>query len=881
MLAQIKAELANLQDVELVRHYGAIGQRISRISNLPPSLATHAEAIRRIETSTAQGDVEPGSIASNELRAAYVTLGRDAVAQYGAKAIPKELAPLEEQRCRSRRQQKWLGVAAVTVAAIATACVALAFRGVSNLEPQHPVSAEAAQEPFAMSKADTEAAVGDLFSALQVNKDDLQRAEKALSDSAEKIVSGATKGLAALKTKGSVQAIHKALDAVLEEWKKTSRELLSSFPHIAIVKQLPILADPDIRRKALGRIASTLESALDRISEDLAGQVVSKKESIEYAFGGVDDAGRRFDRPAAERNQIIGQSVASLSEGFGQATEQLSSELKSVLRNVVDLQESYATEAKSLLETLQSDLQESRRRWDSGSGELLASLRSLVESRDDIPEETLRNASGVAAKFTSAVEAETKVIADGAADGVNRCAALVSKGTSLEIIRAKTREASLAVSNHVERSLRKLDDDSKADRKVLLVAMRQARAEDPAADESGNETRPVATARSGGDTPDESQVKTSPPPAPYDGEIDPAVLDVLGDVSEEYTEHGFGGIELGQTYDHVNRSVNLARVDARYPWKFLSREEDQYFVFDDKDKLRVYGREYNGGPDINAEKILSLFGPTSNQKITRKVFNAKSGTESTMFLYLLPEAGVIALVEFRQSRFVRFRDVETAEKTSVVVMDLQWALPILHRSAALKRPILEWMKVAAERVASGSCNVDDMPLPPGTGMLVKKESEKQVTGILVDGGEGGRGKPKKQRHLGWAKCVSEDLLPYAQARRGTVGVEVNFGNYTCLESNVLLKQHPRDDGSPPPPAEAIKEAPLLSLLEDEVTKQLLMEYFEPNSGKYAYVPDDRGGVTVGLGRYEWKCLGILDAVFEAVSNTNGSSAVFYLTRRSL
>jgi hypothetical protein len=125
------------------------------------------------------------------------------------------------------------------------------------------------------------------------------------------------------------------------------------------------------------------------------------------------------------------------------------------------------------------------------------------------------------------------------------------------------------------------------------------------------------------------------------------------------------------------------------------------------------------------------------------------------------------------------------------------------------------------------------------------------------------------------------LLPYAQARPGTVGVEVNFGNYTCLESNVLLKQHPRDDGSPPAPAEAIKAAPLLSLLEDEVTKQLLMEYFEPNGGKYAYAPDERGGLTVGLGRYEWKCLGILDAVFEAVCNTNGSSALFYLTRRSL
>jgi hypothetical protein len=724
------------------------------------------------------------------------------------------------------------------------------------------------------------ATVADLSAAPKVNKDALQSAQKELQASAEALAARVSKGLAALKNKGSVQAIHEGLDAVLEEWKKKSRELVSSFPNTDLVKQLPVLSDPEARRETLGRFTSMLESELNDITEDLTAQVASQKESVEYAFGGVDDQGKRFDRPAEERNQLVSQCVASLSEGFTSATERLSSERNSFLRDLVEKQESFASEAKSLLESLASDLQESKRRWDSGSGELLAPLRSLAESRDDVSGEAARKAAEVAAKYTSAVEAETKAIVDESVAGVNACAALVSRGTSLEIIRAKTREASLAVSNHVERSLRKLDDDSKAERKTIFAAMREARADDPAAGES-DDAGAVAADRSSGDTGKGLQVKTSPPPAPYDGEVDPAVLDVLGEPSEGYTEHGFGGIELGQTYDHVNRKVNLARVDSRYPWKFLSREEDQYFVFDDKDKLRVYGREYNGGPDINAEKILDLLGKATNGPLTRKTFNAKSRTESTMFLYLLPEAGVIALVEFRELRFIRFREVETAEKTAVVVMDLQWALPLLHRSANLKRPVMEWMKVAAERVASGSCNVDDMPLPPGTGMLVKEQGEKQVTGILVDGGEGGRGKPKKQRHLGWARCVSEDLLPYAQARPGTVGVEVNFGNYTCLESNVLLKQHPRDDGSPPAPAEAIKAAPLLSLLEDEVTKQLLMEYFEPNGGKYAYAPDERGGVTVGLGRYEWKCLGILDAVFEAVCNTNGSSALFYLTRRSL
>jgi hypothetical protein len=115
-LAKKKAELAALNNVTLPRLHQSIGRRIAGIAKLPPALAEQVTRIRQLEAAIAAGPVD--SAASGEggfaakakrlaqkaakatadaatgiqITSAYATLGREAVRQFGEKAVPKELA---------------------------------------------------------------------------------------------------------------------------------------------------------------------------------------------------------------------------------------------------------------------------------------------------------------------------------------------------------------------------------------------------------------------------------------------------------------------------------------------------------------------------------------------------------------------------------------------------------------------------------------------------------------------------------------------------------------------------------------------------------------------------------------------------------------------
>ncbi len=114
-LAKKKAELAALNNVTLPRVYQSIGRKIASLAKLPPALAEHVTRIRQLEAAIAAGPVDSSASAEGgfaakakqlaqkaakatadaatgiQINSAYTTLGREAVRQFGEKAIPKEL----------------------------------------------------------------------------------------------------------------------------------------------------------------------------------------------------------------------------------------------------------------------------------------------------------------------------------------------------------------------------------------------------------------------------------------------------------------------------------------------------------------------------------------------------------------------------------------------------------------------------------------------------------------------------------------------------------------------------------------------------------------------------------------------------------------------
>lgn len=899
-LSHSRAELVNIETVDLPRLYRSIGKRVASLQKVPPSLASHVESIRRIEEAIQSGaEVN----ADPQRNAAYVTLGQAVVDQYGEKAVPRNIVP-ELTRLKERRQAlvteitsletqvthrhaaphstKRLLLAAAGCACLAAASTAVWFFGLlpfgrnPNSLSVNPLKTR--QGDFVVGPISIE----ESTNKLQVNREAVRSFEKAVVAMADSVKAECTKNIDALRETDSLSAIQSGYDAVLVAWRKECHKFVAPLEQESLLRQLPVLANEEVRREALQELQEKLDRELETVSDDLTRQVDSQKQSADNAFGGLNDLGQRFERRAEERSQLINQGCSSLAVAFDNATTRVASRRVDSIRKLIAKQEAMVDEVNSQLASLKAELEEVKQRWISTGRSQFNELKAAVNGRHDMPEALADKVRFIESGLQAVVDAETKQIDMQATAALRECLVHAANGTPPETIREKTGIAVVALSNRVEQAIAKLREEFKDERNAVAKELRAHDAENSNIAASDKDSRQESDPdREATSEPRGGQVKASPPAEPYDGGVDQAVLAVIGQSLSEYDEHGFAGVELGQTFDQLNDKGALPKYDSRYPWKFLSRDGTETFVFDDEGRLRVYSREFDGGVDINGEEIIRKFGRPAGETISRVFSSSQSRTNSEMIVYSCPRARVIVLIEFREARFLRYGQVDTFEKTLVCVLDQDWALPQLYRSASLKRPVLEWMQAAAERVASGSCNVDDLPLPPGTGVKVEGRGEKQVTAYLIDGGEGGREKRLNQRRLGWVTCLAEELLPYARAKPNTVGVEVDFGSYTCLESNELLKQHPSGDGNQTEAADAIDTAPVLSLLNDEVTRQLLFEYFKPVGGKYSYVPDERGGVSIGRGRYEWKCSGIHDGVFEVICNTNGSSGVYFLTKRGL
>jgi len=135
-----RAALEQVNTVTLPKIYREIGRRVAKSPKVPVALKHHFDSIARLKPAADAQD----AAAVAQLREAYAALGRDAVALYGEKAIPKDIAPLladaiEKQKeyskavvnqPRPRKQSQKRAASFLAYAVFAAACAATAIAAV-------------------------------------------------------------------------------------------------------------------------------------------------------------------------------------------------------------------------------------------------------------------------------------------------------------------------------------------------------------------------------------------------------------------------------------------------------------------------------------------------------------------------------------------------------------------------------------------------------------------------------------------------------------------------------------------------------------------------------------------------------------------------------
>lgn len=363
-LSRTRTELVTIETVDLPRLYRAIGKRVAALPKVPPSLTSHVENIRRMENANPLG-ADPTADARRQ--AAYAILGQAAVDQFGQKAIPKDIAP-ELTRLKERRQVLAAEIATLEAqplpgsrgsrrllaAAVATACLAGAFiavriSGVLSLGRTNAGDSAQLQRGLGGNSAEPTVTAEGYHKPLPIDREKIRAFEKAVVSTADGIKTEITKSLDALRGKKSVESIQSGYDAVLAQWKERSRMLAAPLEKEPLLKHLSFMADKAVQQEVLGESEETLERELESVTTELSQQVESQKESAEYAFGGLNDLGKRFDRSAEEREKLVTQCCSRLAVAFDNATTRLAGRRLDVLRNAVGMVEAKAKAAEDAI----------------------------------------------------------------------------------------------------------------------------------------------------------------------------------------------------------------------------------------------------------------------------------------------------------------------------------------------------------------------------------------------------------------------------------------------------------------------------------------------------------------------------------------------------
>jgi hypothetical protein len=367
---------------------------------------------------------------------------------------------------------------------------------------------------------------------------------------------------------------------------------------------------------------------------------------------------------------------------------------------------------------------------------------------------------------------------------------------------------------------------------------------------------------------------------------DPVLRTLLGDTSSHYTEYGFKGISLGQSFESVTATTPLFTSPHRQPSVFGDRPPDVWSTlhcqFDERRGLVCLSKTYQGSLDDYRNEILKMFGRTDKPFVTRVLNRARPSRLIQCGRYTFPSV----LVEVFRLKVAGTTFTPSRDEVTVTILDRAYAVDLLRRSIESKRQCMRWIKTATSRVAGDDVSQSTIPALVGSksvSVAFGGADQRDFVGVgLIDD----RAREDMPSGLTPGEEYSRAFATAGVCRAfvaPSLTSEVTFkcGKYSGLSQPECLRQGEVDSESPQPKAEALRAIAFLNRLNREATRLLMHEYFPSRDGLIDFVENDPEEIYEPSFWDEWRWKDAEGGVWRVSYAEDDSARLVYEGRKSL
>jgi len=382
-----------------------------------------------------------------------------------------------------------------------------------------------------------------------------------------------------------------------------------------------------------------------------------------------------------------------------------------------------------------------------------------------------------------------------------------------------------------EKSTGTSDDAAGIDPTNVMPADRQAAAE--------HERAQALAKAAGAQIPQVQAAETAAAKPDHRAKAAASVRLLLGETSEHYEEYGYKGVRLGQSFEEIDADRPLVNYgeDTGFTAHYQHWETGESYFFDDKDRLVIYGRRYDGGPDDYLEQLVELFGKPAKDRIRESDESPAHGQVQVAYTtidYTFPR--LLVRVVFDEQSLPQ----EVRTFTHVFVADRRWVEGMLEDTAVDRLEALDWLSAAADFARAGV--YDPNRIPPLRGTRLEAAERGKFHGVqCVDMKRETELRPRWGDHAtGLATCAAiEETVP-----SGWPAAYVNCFRYSGTRLGAVVKVKPamaKNGGARLPETfEPIQRTPIMRDWLWRLDQLLMAQYFPPVNGKVMVVRESDG-----------------------------------------
>lgn len=622
-----RAALEQVNSVTLPKIYREIGRRVAKSPKVPAALKHHFDSLARLKPAA---DAQDAATVA-QLREAYAALGRDAVALYGEKAIPKDVAPLladalEKQKEYSKagvnqpdprkqsqkRRTPFLAYAVLATAFAATAIGVVVFwrqsdrrvsggkapiessarntsqspvperstsvranakeseasgrsRTASTTAPEGPKLAapkfDTLVVPFSAQDAERLKSLGssDAGSSARASG---QNQDKQIAEMADRVIAATRAAVARLASLGTPEAVTNAMGSVVEDWSRATSPLMAPLEDEPAIVGVLQAGNKRLLKPRLEEASQAIEERRQRTLTGTRECLANAQEYAELAFGGVDDIGRPFRRPEADRQQMLEAATSQFAASLERLTKDMAQCRASELRGVLSASQQQIKRGGERAGMLLTDILQAENRWKSRVRGVQESLVRLINDGESFaPAESKSDFRKMAqeqqAKLEAVVASESRELAAFWSSIAAEMVAVISEAKDMEDLEKRQSQLSSRLEARREVARARLDKAHDEVTEVFAKRMEEAKRRQVAASSPREafDSGGVSAAR-GPDDPQEISTEGSVIPRQF------------------FTQRIVKGLTMDQVHGLLGPPDDMSDSTARVIWNYFRVKDE-------------------------------------------------------------------------------------------------------------------------------------------------------------------------------------------------------------------------------------------------------------------------------------------------------------------